>query len=163
VIDCPVSNKMFYQLHPEQQRSSEFTHMRYTAATGNPTEFRGRRFELRQHLYSGPRQVELFIVVTMYNETQDLLARTLIGIFENINYMEIADNPKWGRGSWRKIVVCIVSDGAKKINSGSRALLAGLGVFQDGVSSEFVNGEKVAAHIYEVGFSFNHFYNEVLC
>ena len=151
VMDLAVPSKLFDQLLPEQQLSNEFTHMRYTAATGDPLEFCKRRFELRQNMYSVPREVELFIVVTMYNEKQDLLARTLIGIFENINYMETTNKPGWGRGSWRRIVVCIVSDGVEKIDPGSRALLAGLGVYQEGVSSEFVNEEKVTAHIYEVG------------
>lgn len=149
-MDFAVPHKLFNQLLPEQQGSNEFTHMRYMAATCPPDEFRGRRFELRQNLYSVPRQVELFIVVTMYNEEQDLLARTLIGIFENINYMETTNKPGWGRGSWRRIVVCIVSDGVEVINPGSRALLAGLGVYQEGVSQPSVNGENVAAHIYEV-------------
>lgn len=162
VIDCAVPYKLFDQLLPEQQQSNEFTHMRYTATTGKPLEFRSRRFELRQNLYSVPREVELFIVVTMYNEKQDLLARTLIGIFENINYMETTNKPGWGRGSWRRTVVCIVSDGVNKIDPGSRALLAGLGVYQEGVSSESVNGEKVTAHIYEVGHTLLHFQNELL-
>jgi chitin synthase len=125
--------------------------MRYSAATCDPGDFLTERFTLRQTLYPRQREVELFIVVTMYNEGDDLLARTLIGVFQNINYMENSKkNNMWGKGSWRKIVVCIVSDGVEKINPRSRALLAGLGVFQEGIAKGMINKKPTAAHIYEV-------------
>lgn len=126
--------------------------MRYSAVTCDPAKFIDERFTLRQRLYGAPRHVELFIVVTMYNEEDNLLARTLIGVFQNINYMQSLNTGGWGQGSWRKIVVCIVSDGVKKINHRSRAVLAGLGVYQEGTSKEIINKKKTVAHIYEVCF-----------
>jgi chitin synthase len=55
----------------------------------------------------------------------------------------------WGKEAWKKIVVCIVSDGRAKINPRTRAVLAGLGVYQDGIAKQQVNGKPVTAHIYE--------------
>jgi chitin synthase len=151
VLDCPVPTKLFDQLLPEQQQLREFTHVRYSAATCDPGDFLNERFTLRQNLYPRARGAELFIVVTMYNEGDDLLARTLMGVFQNINYMEnLNKREMWGKGSWRKIVVCIVSDGIEKINPRSRALLAGLGVYQEGITKGKINNKPTAAHIFEV-------------
>jgi chitin synthase len=151
VLDCPVPTKLFDQLTADQQQLREFTHVRYSAATCKPDEFLNERFTLRQNLYPKVRRVELFIVITMYNESDDLLARTLMGVIQNINYMEnLQQGAMWGKGSWRKIVVCIVSDGVEKINPRSRALLAGLGVYQEGISKGKINKKTTAAHIFEV-------------
>jgi len=40
-------------------------------------------------------------------------------------------------------VVCIVSDGRLKINARTRSVLAALGVYQDGVGKNVVNGKPV--------------------
>jgi chitin synthase len=104
-------------------------------------------------MYAKPREVELFIVVTMYNEKENLLARTLIGIFNNIKHMENMHNSRvWGMASWKKIVVCIVSDGVEFIDKRSLAVLTGLGVYQHGMNVDLVNGKATQAHIYEVCF-----------
>jgi chitin synthase len=151
VLDCPVPTKLFNQLSADQQELREFTHVRYSAATCDPADFLNDRFTLRQKLYPKARNAELFIVVTMYNEEEDLLARTLMGVFQNVNYMEgLKESEKWGNESWKKIVVCIVSDGIEKINPRSRALLAGLGVFQAGITKGLINDKATAAHIFEV-------------
>ncbi|KAE9979424.1 hypothetical protein BLS_009845 [Venturia inaequalis] len=124
--------------------------MRYSAATCDPADFLDNRFTLRQKLYQQPRTVELFIVVTMYNEDDALLARTLIGVFQNVNYMEsLKESTMWGANAWKKIVVCIVSDGIAKINPRSAALLAGLGVFQQGIAKAKINKLDTEAHIFE--------------
>lgn len=39
-----------------------------------------------------------------------------------------------GKEGWKKVVVCIVSDGRKKIHSRSLSVLAAMGVYQDGVA-----------------------------
>jgi hypothetical protein len=46
--------------------------------------------------------------------------------------------------------VCVVSDGRNKIHPRTLSLLATLGVYQDGVAKNVVNGKPVTAHIYEV-------------
>lgn len=124
--------------------------MRYTAATCDPAEFYEDRFTLRQKLFAKPRHTELFIVVTMYNEDDLLFGRTLSGVFKNIEYMCQRKNSKtWGPDAWKKIVVCVVSDGRAKINPRTKAVLSGMGVYQDGIAKQQVNGKDVTAHIYE--------------
>jgi len=51
---------------------------RYTAVTCGPDDFNQRNYTLRPTLYN--RQTELFIVVTMYNENEELFCRTLHGV-----------------------------------------------------------------------------------
>ncbi|KIX00606.1 chitin synthase 2 [Rhinocladiella mackenziei CBS 650.93] len=151
VLDCPIPPKLLANVpHAKPPERDEFTHMRYSAATCDPSEFYNERFTLRQRLFAKPRQTELFIVVTMYNEDEFLFARTMIGIFKNIEYMCNRNTSKtWGKEAWKKIVVCVVSDGRAKINPRTRAVLAGLGVYQDGIAKQQVNGKDVTAHIYE--------------
>ncbi|PLN80761.1 chitin synthase-domain-containing protein [Aspergillus taichungensis] len=151
VLDCPIAPKLLSQVpHAEPPGRDEFTHMRYSAATCDPNGFFDERFTLRQKLFAKPRHTELFIAITMYNEDDFLFARTLIGVFKNIEHMCSRTHSKtWGKDSWKKIVVCVISDGRAKINPRTRAVLAGLGVYQDGIAKEQVNGKDVTAHIYE--------------
>lgn len=151
VLDCPIPPKLLNQVpHVEPPGRDEFTHMRYSAATCDPADFYNERFTLRQKLFAKPRHTELFIAVTMYNEDEFLFARTMIGVFKNIEYMCSRTNSKtWGKEAWKKIVVCVISDGRAKINPRTRAVLAGLGVYQDGIAKQQVNGKDVTAHIYE--------------
>ncbi|KAI1085017.1 glycosyltransferase family 2 protein [Whalleya microplaca] len=148
VLDCPVPPRLLNQL-PHGERD-EFTHMRYTAATCDPNDFFDENFTLRQKLFSKPRHTELFIVITMYNEDDILFARTMIGVLKNVEYMcSRKESKTWGPDAWKKIVVCVVSDGRAKINARTRALLAGMGVYQEGIAKQQVNGKDVTAHIYE--------------
>jgi chitin synthase len=131
VLDCPIPLRLLKQIeHAQPPERDEFTHMRYSAATCDPSEFRDKRFTLRQRLFAEPRHTELFIVVTMYNEEDELFARTMIGVIKNIEYMNSCTGSKtWGKNAWRKIVVCVVSDGRAKINPRTRAVLAAIGVY----------------------------------
>ena len=86
----------------------------------------------------------------MYNEDEFLFTRTMMGVFKNIEHMCSRTSSKtWGAEAWKKIVVCVVSDGRAKINPRTRAVLAGLGVYQDGIAKQKVNKKDVTAHIYE--------------
>lgn len=151
VLDCPIAPRLLNSVpHAAPPDRDEFTHMRYSAATCDPKDFAAERFTLRQKLFAKPRKTELFIVVTMYNEDDVLFARTMTGVFKNIAHMCSRTNSKtWGKEAWKKIVVCIVSDGRAKINPRTRAVLAGLGVYQDGIGKDAVNDKPVTAHIYE--------------
>jgi chitin synthase len=151
VLDCPIPPKLLNMVpHAPPPERDEFTHMRYSAATCDPGEFFEERFTLRQKLFAKPRHTELFIVVTMYNEDDVLFARTMSGVFKNIEYMcSRKDSKTWGKDAWKKIVVCVVSDGRAKINPRTKAVLAGMGVYQDGIAKQQVNGKDVTAHIYE--------------
>lgn len=151
VLDCPIAPRLLDQIpHAEAPGRDEFTHMRYSAATCDPADFFDERFTLRQKLFAKARHTELFIVVTMYNEDDFLFARTMSGVFKNIEHMCSRTSSKtWGKDSWKKIVVCVISDGRAKINPRTRAVLAGLGCYQDGIAKQQVNGKDVTAHIYE--------------
>ena len=151
VLDCPVPPRLLNQIpHAKPPDRDEFTHMRYSAATCDPADFFEERFTLRQRLFAKPRHTELFIVVTMYNEEDELFARTMMGVIKNIEFMNSRTSSKtWGKEAWKKIVVCVVSDGRAKINPRTRAVLAAMGVYQDGIAKQQVNGKDVTAHIYE--------------
>ena len=117
------------------KNETEFTTMRYTAATCDPNEFQNSGFTLRQALYDPPRRTELFIVMTMYNEEEELFCRTMHGVMKNIAHLCKRDRSKtWGKEGWKKVVVCIVSDGRQKINSRTLSVIASIGAYQDGVA-----------------------------
>jgi chitin synthase len=113
VLDCPVPPRFLNALPNKENR--EFTHMRYSGATCDPEDFKKERFTLRQTLYDQPRATEMFVVVTLYNETEVLFATTMHGIMKNISHLCSQTQSKvWGEDGWRKIVVCVVADGRTK-------------------------------------------------
>src|SRR6266702_7414866 len=148
VLDSAVPTKLLNLCAYKDER--EFTHMRYSAATGDPNDFKDNGFTLRQVHYDPPRRTELFIVMTMYNEDDTLFARTMHGVMKNIAYLCKRDRSKtWGKDGWRKVVVCIVSDGRQKINSRTLSSIAAISAYQEGIATNVVNGKPVSAHIYE--------------
>ncbi|KAH9970285.1 glycosyltransferase family 2 protein [Lactifluus volemus] len=148
VLDAQVPTKLLNLcLHKDER---EFTHMRYSAATGDPNDFKDNGFSLRPRLYEPPRGTELFIVMTMYNEDDGLFTRTMHGVMKNIVYLCKRDRSKtWGKDGWKKVVVCIVSDGRQKVNSRTLSVIAAMGAYQEGIATNVVNGKPVVAHIYE--------------
>lgn len=156
VLDCPLATELlskFPDYDPAAKNyglAREFSHMRYTAVTCGPSNFWRDGYILRPYHYPVKRSTELMIVITMYNEDDILLARTLKGVFKNIKHFESrTHSPVWGKDSWKKIVVCVVSDGRSKINERAQALLAALGVYQEGLAKSRIDDKKVKAHIYE--------------
>lgn len=107
-----------------------------------------QRYTLRQQMYG--RETELAICMTMYNEDEQLFAKTMSAVMKNIQHLCTRNNSRtWGGEAWKKVVVTIVSDGRKKINPGVLAHLGIMGVYQEGVAKNEVNGKQVTAHIYE--------------
>lgn len=156
VLDCPVALELlakYQDFDPELKNGGlkrEFAFMRYTAVTCGPSNFYRENYVLRPVHYPVPRRTELMVVITMYNEDDILLARTLKGVFKNIKHLELRkDLLMWGKDLWKKVVVCIISDGRSKINKRAQALLAALGVYQEGLAKLRVDDKKVKAHIYE--------------
>lgn len=151
ILDCPVPDRILERYSGKNiDDSREFKFMRYQAATCDPNEFMDQNFSLRQRYYKRPRECEMMVVITIYNEEDVLLARTLKGVFDNIKHMEGRKRSStWGQDAWKKIVVVIVADGRSKINESAQALLAGLGVYQEGFARNAVNDKKVVSHIYE--------------
>ncbi|SCU96483.1 LAME_0F16402g1_1 [Lachancea meyersii CBS 8951] len=154
VFDCPISENLIAQyvraVDDQNKLSNEFKYMRYQAVTCEPLMFQSNNFTLRQLKYGQPRQTELMVVITMYNEDDVLLGRTLKGVMDNIRHFTKKKNSStWGSDAWKKIVVCIVSDGRSKIHERSLALISALGCYQDGFAKGEINDKKVIAHIYE--------------
>lgn len=156
VLDCPVATELLTKFpdydasKPDGGLSREFSYMRYTAVTCGPSNFWRDGYILRPIHYPVRRQTEMMVVITMYNEDDILLARTLKGVFKNIKHLESRSrSPVWGRDSWKKVVVCVVSDGRSKINERAQALLAALGVYQEGLAKSRIDDKKVQGHIYE--------------
>ncbi|KAK8865591.1 hypothetical protein IAR55_000735 [Kwoniella newhampshirensis] len=148
VLDIDVPTMLLDQCPIREE--NEFTKMRYTAVTCDPNDFVDDKYTLRQRLYDPPRQTELFIVITMYNEDDILFCRTMRGVMQNIAHLCTRSKSKtWGENGWKKVVICVVADGRLKINPRTRSVLAALGVYQDGVGKNVVNGKPVTAHLYE--------------
>ncbi|ORX92857.1 glycosyltransferase family 2 protein [Basidiobolus meristosporus CBS 931.73] len=146
VLDCPVPDKVLQNVPFTDHE--EFTHMRYTAATCDPNNFLKERYTLRPALYG--RSTELFIVMTMYNEDEELFIKTFSGVLKNIHHLcNRSKSRVWGNNGWQKAVVCIVSDGRTKIHPRVLQVLGLMGVYQDGINQGSVNGKPVTAHIYE--------------
>ncbi|TYJ53623.1 chitin synthase 4, partial [Cryptococcus floricola] len=109
VLDVDVPSMLLDQCPIRQ--GNEFTKMRYTAVTGDPNEF-ADKYTLRQRLYDPPRQTELFVVITMYNEDDVLFCRTMRGVMQNIAHLCTRSKSKtWGENGWKK------EKNQKKINS----------------------------------------------
>jgi chitin synthase len=126
----------------------EMCKMRYTAATCDPDDFMRQKYSLRPYLYG--RHTELFIVMTMYNEDEILFVKTMNAVIKNIAHLCGRNRSKmWGAEGWKKVVVCIVSDGRSKVNKRTLQVLTLMGCFQEGVMKDSVGGKDVTAHIFE--------------
>ncbi|KAK9460955.1 chitin synthase-domain-containing protein [Lipomyces oligophaga] len=146
VLDCPVPTKL-YSFLPRRD-NDEFTYMRYTAATCDPDDFVNSGFTLRPT--NSDRETELCICITMYNEDEYSFTRTMHGVMKNIVHLCSRSRSRvWGKEGWKKVVVVIVADGRRKINPRVLDCLAAMGIFQDGIAKNLVNGKKVSAHLYE--------------
>ncbi|ORX46000.1 hypothetical protein BCR36DRAFT_107251 [Piromyces finnis] len=147
VVNCPVSKNVIKN-GVYDGKSEEFGYCRYTAATcKDPDTFLEDNFTLRQKIWN--RRTELFIVLTMYNEDEVLFARSMTSVMRNIGYMCRENKHKWSKQGWQNIVVCIVSDGRKKICPKVLDSLEVMGVYQKDVMKNQVNGKDVTAHIFE--------------
>ena len=72
------------------------------------------------------------------------------GVIKNIAHLVSRDRSKtWGKEGWKKVVVCVVSDGRQKINARTLSVIAAMGCYQDGIAKNAVNKKPVTAHIYE--------------
>ncbi|KAF3386632.1 Chitin synthase A [Penicillium rolfsii] len=148
ILECKIPTILHSFLPRRDER--EFTHMRYTAVTSDPDEFTSRGYKLRQQIGSTTRETELFICVTMYNEDEIGFTRTMHGIMRNISHFcSRTKSRTWGKDGWKKIVVCIISDGRKKVHPRTLNALAALGVYQEGIAKNIVNQKEVQAHVYE--------------
>ncbi|KAJ2932176.1 hypothetical protein H1R20_g4898, partial [Candolleomyces eurysporus] len=136
-------------------KTTEFSHMRYTAATCDPDDFTPENgWNLRTRMYN--RETELLIAVTSYNEDKTLYARTFHNIMLNIRDICKTKKSKYWRScaeegtpAWQKITVALIVDGLDNMDKSVLDLLATVGVYQDGVMKKKVDGKDTVAHIFE--------------
>ncbi|KAI0339791.1 hypothetical protein BDW22DRAFT_1431288 [Trametopsis cervina] len=155
-LDCPPKLIKVLPMiggvqHGERE---EMTKMRYTMVTSDPDDFARQGFFLRQNEMR--RTTELCIVITMYNEDEVLFCRTLYGVMRNISHLCSRKNSRtWGQDAWKKVVVCIVADGRKKVHPRVLDVLTLLGVYQPGghMKTRF-NDKPVTAHLFEYTTTF---------
>ncbi|KAK9447135.1 chitin synthase-domain-containing protein [Limtongia smithiae] len=133
-----------------QECSTEFTHLRYTAATCDPDDFVANGYTLRQKLYN--RETELLIAITYYNEDKVLTARTLYGVMQNIrDICNLRRTRFWNQGgpAWKKIVVTLIFDGLDPCDKNVLDVLATIGIYQEIVMRKDIDGAETVAHIFE--------------
>ncbi|KAJ3258048.1 Chitin synthase, class 1 [Boothiomyces macroporosus] len=119
-----------------------------SAVVGDPNEFNSEGYSLRQS--EAGRETEIFVVVTMYNEDQDLFLKTWNSLQKNINYLcQKRNADTWGPDGWQKIVICVVADGRTKINSKTLAVIGLLGIYQEGLIKTKIDDRDVSAHLFE--------------
>ncbi|CCA69341.1 related to chitin synthase [Serendipita indica DSM 11827] len=153
-VPTPVSNAIEAKWKGATT-STEFTHMRYSAATCDPDEYtRDNGWTFRQVLYNRP--TELLIAVTSYNEDKTLYSRTLHGVMLNIRDICKTKQSKYWRKSqeegipgWQRITVALIVDGLKVMDKTVLDILATIGVYQDGIMKQQVDGKDTVAHIFE--------------
>ncbi|EIM83624.1 glycosyltransferase family 2 protein [Stereum hirsutum FP-91666 SS1] len=144
VLDVQVPSHIV----PKGNTSDEMNKMRYTAATCDPDDFMRSKYFLRPYLYG--RQTELFVVMTMYNEDEVLFTRTMNAVIKNIAHLCGRNRSKmWGPEGWKKVVVCVVSDGRNKVNKRTLQVLSLMGCYQEGIAKDHVGTKDVTAHIFE--------------
>jgi hypothetical protein len=96
VVDVPVPQKI---LEVTTDSSAAFTHLRYSAVVADPDDFSKEGYTLRQS--EDGQQTEIFIVVTMYNENQELFLRTWNSLNRNIQFLCSKKGTKvWGKDGW---------------------------------------------------------------
>ncbi|KAI0329711.1 hypothetical protein GY45DRAFT_1435241 [Cubamyces sp. BRFM 1775] len=150
VLDLTVPPKLVLPRKGEPETMKT----RYTAVTCDPDDFEKKGFFLRQNEMR--RTTELFIVITMYNEDEILFCRTMYGVMRNIAHLCSRKNSRtWGQDAWKKVVVCIVADGRKKVHPRVLDCLTLLGVYQPGDHMKnMVNNKPVTAHLFEYTTTF---------
>ncbi|KAF8812402.1 glycosyltransferase family 2 protein [Phlegmacium glaucopus] len=157
ITEYPVPTPVYSAVEAKwsSTNTTEFSHMRYSAATCDPDEFLEENgWSLRQKIYN--RETEILIAVTSYNEDKTLYARTLHGLMLNIrDICKTKQSKFWrrhaeeGDPAWKKITVALVVDGLEPMDKTVLDILATIGVYQDGVMKKQVDGKDTVAHIFE--------------
>lgn len=148
VLENRIPDELKKVLTRTESPFGEFTNMTYTACTSEPDDFVADGFSLRASKYG--RETELVICVTMYNEDEHSFARTMHGIMKNVSHLcSRSKSSVWGKDSWKKVQVIIISDGRNKVNPAVLQLLAATGCYQDNLARPYVNTNRVRAHIFE--------------
>jgi chitin synthase len=144
-MNVPVSNYILQDA--EYKQGEEFTHCSYTAVTSDPGDF-PNKYSLRIQRYN--RQTEIALVITMYNEDDDLFTKSMMAVQKNIAYLCSPHCPfSWGKEGWKRFVVVVVSDGRSKVNPKVLNVLTVMGLYIPGIPRTSVDGKPVTAHVFE--------------
>ncbi|KAK9476592.1 chitin synthase-domain-containing protein [Lipomyces japonicus] len=150
-VPSAIKNGIEKQYRDLESGSTEFTHLRYTAASCDPDDFTEKNgYRLRQVEYN--RKTELVIAITYYNEDKVLTARSLHGVMRNIrDICNLKRSKFWNNDgpAWQKIVVCLVFDGIDPCDKETLDMLATIGIYQDGIMKKDIDGKPTVAHIFE--------------
>jgi chitin synthase len=95
-----------------------------------------------------PHNPDMMVMITMYNEQREELDRTLKGVAENIEYL----GERLGDAEfWKRVVVCIVSDGRTKANSDTLDYLTEQGLFSPTLIEKGLGkyGDDIHLHLFE--------------
>lgn len=65
----------------------------------------------------------------MYNESGKLFCKTMHSVMQNIAHLCATSEEPWGPEGWRKVVICIVSDGREKLQAGTQHVLTNMGLY----------------------------------
>lgn len=152
VLDCPVPKKILKRIdHATPPERDEYTHVRYSALTCHPADFRDSKFILRPSMFAKPRPIELFLAISVSENDFDSpakkaeFARTLKSAIQTVY------NENWDHVSktviWRNIVIGIITDGTVRVSSLS--LLEDMGLYYHDARKRRVNNKDVMAHLYE--------------
>ncbi|GAB4813424.1 hypothetical protein N2152v2_000470 [Parachlorella kessleri] len=157
-----ADSQVLYAVAPEVYRDvlwedidvadpAEYTYCRYTpVTTEDARDFGSDGYSLRvQHKFS--RHIKLLVCVTLYNEDQDTLGKTLLGICENLEvlYRQYGrDGSKHGL-DWQEVAVCIIQDGVSSCDPSVLASSTVQGFFSDLLIQEDAVGLPVSMHLFE--------------
>ncbi|KAL4424314.1 hypothetical protein ABPG75_001615 [Micractinium tetrahymenae] len=157
-----ADSQVYYPVAPEVHRDllwedvdvadpAEYTFCRYTPiTTEDARDFGSDGYSLRvQHKFS--RHIKLLICVTLYNEDQETLGKTLLGICENLEvlYRQYGrDGNKHGL-DWQEVAVAIIQDGISHCDSSVLAASTVQGFYSENMQQAEAVGLPVSMHMFE--------------
>ena len=128
----------------------EYTHARYTpVVTEDARDFGIDGYTLR--IQRMDRRIKLLICVTLYNEDQDTLRKTLVGICDGLEtlYEKFVDGEGHKGLDWTEVAVCIVQDGLNMASEDVVAAATIQGFFSPVVIQSEVMGTATSLHLFE--------------
>jgi chitin synthase len=128
------------------QNDDQFTHLRYTCCVSpKPITFTADGYRLQ--CFEKGYRIKCLHVVTMYNEDDKELMRTLRGTCQNLQHMSKIEGPD----VWKKFAVVIVIDGRTKANKETLNYAAANGFFNPDLMEEALGQSDLhpTMHIFE--------------
>eukprot|EP00887_Chlorella_sp_A99_P006915 scaffold2.g6915.t1 len=129
----------------------EYTYCRYTPiTTEDARDFGSDGYNLRvQNRFS--RHIKLLICITLYNEDQETLGKTLLGICENLEvlYRQYGRDGNRHGLDWQEVAVCIIQDGDSVCDPSVTAASTVQGFYSANLKQEEAVGLPVSMHLWE--------------